>query len=69
MENAQKIRMALAYARMSESALARSIGTTPSALNQRMRTDKFTAKELEKIAEVLGAKYHSYFEFPDGTKV
>ena len=69
MSNAQKIRMALAYIKMSESQLARTIGTTPQAFSQRMKTDKFTASELEKIAEALGAVYSSTFEFPDGTKV
>jgi len=69
MSNAQKIRMALAYIRMSEAQLARSIGTSPQAFHQRMKTDKFTADDLSKIAKVLGATYSSVFEFPDGTRV
>jgi len=69
MKTSQKIRMALAYKRMSESELARSIGTTPSAFNQRMKTDKFSSEELERIASILGAVYVSAFEFPDGTRV
>lgn len=69
MTTSQKIRMALAYRRMSESELARSLGTSPSAFNQRMKTDKFTSEELEKIAAILGASYISAFEFPDGTKI
>ena len=27
------------------------------------------AEELEKIAKALGATYHCYFEFEDGTKI
>ena len=69
MTNAQKIRMALAYVRMSEAELARRLNTTPQAFNQRMKTDKFSSNELEKIANVVGAKYLAYFEFPDGTKI
>jgi len=69
MPNAQKIRMALAYKRMSESELARQFGASPSAFNQRMKTDKFAAAELEKIANILGATYTAVFEFPDGTKI
>jgi transcriptional regulator with XRE-family HTH domain len=69
MTTTQKIRMALAYKQMSEAELARSIGTSPSAFNQRMKTDKFSTAELEKIATALGATYLITFEFPDGTKI
>jgi len=69
MTNAQKIKMALAYKNMSEAALARGLGTTPQAFSQRMRTDKFSSQELEKIAELLEATYLSIFEFSDGTKI
>ncbi len=69
MTNSQKIKMALAFKSMSESELARSLGSTPQAFNQRMKTDKFSTEELEKIAELLGAYYASSFTFPDGTKI
>lgn len=69
MPNAQKIRMALAYKNLSEAQLAREFGTSPQAFGQRMKTDKFTAEELERIAFILGASYSSTFEFPDGTRI
>lgn len=50
MTTAQKIKMALAYAGMSEAELARKIDSSLSAFKQRMKTDKFTSTELEKIA-------------------
>ena len=65
----QKINMALAYKGMSEAELARSIGTSPSAFNQRMKTGKFSTEEMEKIAEVLEADYYFGFAFKDGTKI
>lgn len=65
----QKIKMALAYKSMSESELARAIGTSPQAFNQRMKTGKFSSEDMEKIAEAIGAKYFFGFEFEDGTKV
>lgn len=65
----QKIKMALAYQGMSEAELARSIGTSPSAFNQRMKTGKFSSDELNRIAQALGAEYYFGFQFPDGTKV
>ena len=69
MTTAQKIMMAIAFEGISEAELARKIGTSPQAFNQRMKTDKFTSKELGQIAEALGGKYFFGFEFPDGTKI
>ncbi len=65
----QKIKMALGYKGMSESELARAIGTSPQAFNQRMKTGKFSSEDMEKIAEALGASYYFGFEFKDGTKI
>ncbi len=65
----QKIKMALAYKSMSESELARAIGTSPQAFNQRMKTGKFSTDDLEKIAAALDAAFYFGFEFEDGTKV
>ncbi len=65
----QKIKMALVYKGMSESDLARALGTSPQAFNQRMKTGKFTSEDLEKISAAIGAKYYFGFEFEDGTKI
>lgn len=65
----QKIKMALAYKGMSESELARQIGSSPQAFNQRMKTGKFSSEDMERIAETLGGKFFFGFEFPDGTKI
>jgi transcriptional regulator with XRE-family HTH domain len=69
MTTAKQIKMALTYKDMSEAELAREVGTSPSAFNQRMKTDKFSKDELEKIAVAIGATYTAVFEFPDGTKI
>jgi hypothetical protein len=69
MSNAKLIKMALAYAGKSEAWLAREIGTSASAFNQRMKTDKFTAEEMQNIARLLGAEYNAHIVFPDGTQV
>ena len=65
----QKINMALAYKGMSQAALARAVGTTPSNFNQKMKRETFTQEELEKIAEVFGAAYEFSFVFADGTRI
>ena len=52
----QKIKMALAYKGMSEAELARAVGSSPSAFNQRMKTGKFSSEDMEKIAAALEAE-------------
>lgn len=69
MDFSTKIKMAEVVAKMREAELARQIGTTPQAFNQRMKTGKFKYEELEQIAAVLGAELIVKFRFPDGTEV
>lgn len=64
-----KIKMAEVYAKISETELARRIGTSPQAFNQRMKTGKFSSVELERIAEAMGAEFVYSFRFSDGTEV
>lgn len=65
----QKIKMALAYKGMSEAELARAVGSSPSAFNQRMKTGKFSSEEMEKIADALGATYYYGFEFEENVRI
>lgn len=65
----QKIKMALAYKGMSEAELARAVGSSPSAFNQRMKTGKFSSEEMEKIADALGATYYYCFEFEGNVRI
>ena len=69
MDFSTKIKLAETVAKMKEAELARQIGTTPQAFNQRMKTGKFKYEELEQIAAVLGAELVVSFHFPDGTEV
>lgn len=65
----QKINMALSYKSMSQSELARKIGTSPQNFNQKIKRNTFTKEELEDIAKVLGGQWIAEFVFPDGTKI
>lgn len=65
----KKVKMSLAYIGKSEAWLAREIGTTPSAFNQRLKNGKFSDQELKAIASALGAEFEMNFIFPDGTKI
>ena len=51
----QKIRLLLVKKdNISESELARRLGTSRSNLSRKMKRDNFTEKELQGIADVLG---------------
>lgn len=64
-----KIKLATAYANISEAELARRIGTSSQTLGQRMKTGKFSSADLDKIAAALGAEFRCSFKFPDGEEV
>lgn len=65
----QKIKMALAYAGISQAELARRIGTTPSNLNQKVKRNTLTNEEMEQIAVALGSTWRAEFVFTDGTTI
>ena len=64
-----KIKLAETYAKVSEAALARKLGTTSQAFGQRMKNGKFKTSELEAIADALGCEFVAEFRFPDGTVI
>ncbi len=64
-----KVKLAEAYAKISEAELARRMGTTSQAFGQRLRTGKFSSEDLDKIARGLGAEFFCGFRFPDGTEI
>lgn len=64
-----KIKLAAKYAGISESELARRFGVTPQNLNNRLKVDRFTTGDLERLAELLGGKFEYGIRFPDGTLI
>ncbi len=68
MTNKQRIKLAISYAGISEAELARRIGTTSSAFNQRMHRNAFSEEDLETICKAIGAEYISRIKFQDGTE-
>ncbi|MCD7996404.1 MAG: helix-turn-helix domain-containing protein [Clostridiales bacterium] len=65
----EKINRAMKHAKVSQGDIAKAFGVTQGAISQRLKTGKFSEDELKIIADVLGAKYFSGFEFPDGEKI
>lgn len=65
----QKVLVACDIAGISMTELGRRLGMSQSAFSQRLKTGKFTQEELENMADILGCKYISVFQFPDGKRV
>lgn len=65
----EKIKRAMKHAKVSQQAIANKFGITQGAFSQRLQTGKFSDEEMKVIADVLGAKYFSGFEFPDGKEI
>ena len=65
----QLIKMALAYANISNAELARRLGWSPQLLNKRLNTGKFSVEEWDTIAKAIGAESIIGFKFPDGKVV
>lgn len=65
----QKITIARDIANITQAQLAERLGMSPQSLSKRLKTGKFTDKELENIARVLGCEYRSGFYFPDGLEI
>lgn len=65
----QIIEMALAYAGITNSELARRLGWSPQLLNKRLNTGKFSVDEWLQIGEAIGATAQITFIFPDGKEI
>ena len=65
----KQIRVALAYAGLSQAEAARRMGVTPSWLQKKLVRCTWTDDELERLASAIGARYTARFDFPDGFQV
>lgn len=65
-----RIRAALAYAKVTQAEVAEKIGWTKSNFNQKLIRETFTNEEMEQIMKAIGAKYvPATIVFPDGTTI
>ena len=65
----QKIAVALKIADITQAELALRLGTSPQALNKRIKNGKFSDEDFQNIANALGCEYRSGFYWKDGNKV
>ena len=66
---ATKIKMLLAAKGMNMKGLAELLETSQPNLSAKMKRENFSEKELQQIAEKLGAKLEITFVLEDGTKI
>lgn len=69
MDITTKIKLAEAYAKISEAELARRMGTSSQAFGQRMKTGKWSDDDFTKLSVALGCDIVVEFRFPDGTVI
>ncbi|MEG1275527.1 MAG: helix-turn-helix transcriptional regulator [Ruthenibacterium sp.] len=66
MGTTEKIRILMVKrGNISEAALARRIGLSPQNLNNKMKRDNFTEKDLAAIASALDCEYIAFFKMKD----
>lgn len=65
----QRVKAACDIAGMSLTELGNKMGMSQQTFSSRLKVGKFRQDELEKMAEILGCKYISIFEFPNGQRV
>lgn len=54
---------------ISEAELARRLGISPQNLNNKMKRDNFTEKDLQEIAAVMDCTYTASFTMNDTGEV
>ena len=65
----EQIKILCVRSDISVAELARRLGTSPQAFNSKMKRRSFTIEELEKIANVVDARFVRSFELKSGEYV
>lgn len=63
------VKAAAAYSLTTLAKIAEGLKTSPQNLSNRLKRGSLKRSDMERIAEILGAKYEEHFIFPDGTKI
>lgn len=65
----QRVKAACDIAGISLTELGGKMGMSQQTFSSRLKVGKFRQDELEKMANCLGCKYISIFEFPNGQRI
>lgn len=64
------IKMALAYAGISQAEVSRRIGTTKTNVSKKIsHGNRIRVLDLASMADAMGAKLNISIDFPDGTSI
>lgn len=69
MSISEQIKVLCVRCNVSEAELARRLGKSPQSFNSKMKRESFTISDLEKVADVLGAKFNREFVLSNGDRV
>lgn len=69
MNTKQQIKMALVYAGITQTELARELGTSRANLSRKINLGSLSVNDMSRIASAIGCEWKSEFEFPDGTTI
>jgi len=61
------VRMALTKAGISQTKLAEIWGTSPQAIYNKLNLERWSAKDLARIAEITGGRLN--LDYPDGQQI
>lgn len=64
-----QIRVLCVCSNISVAELARRIGTSPQALNGKLKRESFTIEDLEIIADAVDAKFLHNFKLSSGESI
>ena len=65
----EKIKVLCVRCNISQSELARRIGTSPQNLNQKIKKGRLTLEEFEKIAQATETDSRYFFVLPSGETI
>lgn len=65
----QIVRRAIAKTGVRMTDIAKAFGVSDASFSVRMKRQTLRERDMRQIAEVLGATYHAYLEFPDGERI
>lgn len=65
----QRITLALAYRNMTKKEAAQALGMSRQNFHRKLKKGAFTIGELERICQLIGARFSCSFDFPDSTRL
>ncbi|MSU03104.1 transcriptional regulator [Tissierella pigra] len=65
----EKIEIALIKEKLNKTDLAEKMGTSVQNLYDKMKRDNFNEKQMQEVAEALGAELIIKLKLKDGTEV